>query len=81
MIRALIPAALTLCLCGVASAREIGPDALDTLPAVDVFVLGEVHDNPAHHRHQARVLRAIAPAAVVFEMLQPQHVAALPDDL
>jgi uncharacterized iron-regulated protein len=81
MIRSLIPAALSLCLCGAAAAREIGPEVLDTLPDVDVFVLGDVHDNPAHHRHQARALRAIEPAAVVFEMLQPQHVAALPDDL
>ncbi len=81
MIRALIPAFLALHLGGVAQAREIAPETLDNLPVVDVFVLGEVHDNPAHHRNQARALRAIAPSAVVYEMLQPQHVEALPDDL
>jgi uncharacterized iron-regulated protein len=81
MIRAVIPVLLALHLGGAAAAREIAPDALDSLPMVDVVVLGEVHDNPAHHRNQARALRAIAPAALVFEMLQQQHVDALPDDL
>jgi uncharacterized iron-regulated protein len=81
MIRGLIPALLALHLGGAAAAREIAPDALDGLPMVDVFVLGEVHDNPAHHRNQARALRAIAPAALVFEMLQQAQVDALPDDL
>jgi len=81
MIRAVIPLLLTLLLCGAAAAREIAPDALDSLPAVDIVVLGEVHDNPAHHRNQARALRSISPAALVFEMLQQQHVDALPDDL
>ncbi len=81
MTRALISALFAVHLSGAAQAREIGPDALDNLPVVDVFVLGEVHDNPAHHRNQARALREIEPAAIVFEMLQPQHVDALPDDL
>lgn len=81
MIRALIPALLALLLCGGAQAREIAPEALDSLPVVDVVVLGEVHDNPDHHRNQARALRGIAPAALVFEMLQQAHVDALPDDL
>lgn len=81
MTRLLISALLALHLGGAAAAREIGPDALDSLPDVDIVVLGEVHDNPAHHRNQARALRAIAPAAIVFEMLLPDHVAALPADL
>lgn len=62
-------------------AREIGPDGLDSLPAVDVFVLGEVHDNPVHHANQARAVAAIAPAALVFEMLLPDQIARLPDDM
>ncbi|MBU9699881.1 ChaN family lipoprotein [Rhodobacteraceae bacterium HSP-20] len=76
-------AALALCaaLACPAGAREIGAEALDSLPQVDVVVLGEVHDNPAHHAHQARAVRALDPAALVFEMLQPAQVAALPDDL
>ena len=39
---------------------EIKPVSLDALSG-DIFVLGEVHDNPTHHRNQARALRAIAP--------------------
>ena len=33
------------------------------------MILGEIHDNPAHHRNQATALKAMRPAAVVFEML------------
>ena len=72
---------LALVLPGLAIAREIGPDALDSLPQVDVLVLGEVHDNPHHHAHQARAVRALNPVAMVFEMLQPAQIAALPTDL
>lgn len=64
-----------------AVAREVGPEALDALPQVDVLIVGEVHDNPAHHANQARAVRAVKPTALVFEMLQPAQVAALPDDL
>jgi uncharacterized iron-regulated protein len=39
---------------------------------VDILVLGEVHDNPAHHREQARILAGIRPRALVFEMLAPE---------
>ena len=44
---------------------------LTAMPAVaqDVWVLGEVHDNPAHHAVQADRLNDIAPRALVFEML------------
>lgn len=71
---------LALSLAGAAAAREIGPDTLDRLPEVDVFFLGEVHDNPTHHANQARAVRAIEPAAIVFEMLEEAHVASLPAD-
>lgn len=37
--------------------------------AQDILVLGEVHDNPAHHLVQAEKIAALAPRAVVFEML------------
>jgi uncharacterized iron-regulated protein len=45
------------------------------LTARDVVFLGEVHDNPIHHAHQAEALRALRPAAVVFEMLTPEQAA------
>lgn len=42
--------------------------------AQDVLILGEVHDNPAHHLAQAEKVAALAPAALVFEMLTPGQV-------
>lgn len=42
-------------------------------------MLGEVHDNPVHHLNQARALSALAPKAVVFEMLtEAQAAEAVP---
>lgn len=43
--------------------------------AFDVYVLGEVHDNPDHHREQARRVAEIAPAALVFEMITAEAAA------
>ena len=37
----------------------------------DIVIVGEVHDNPEHHRLQADLVDAIGPSAVVFEMLTP----------
>lgn len=41
-----------------------------------ILVLGEVHDNPAHHARQAEIVAEVAPAALVFEMLAPPQAAA-----
>ncbi|MCV6598316.1 MAG: ChaN family lipoprotein [Mangrovicoccus sp.] len=60
-----------LMLMGAAQAEEVPPEALDDLPAAQIYILGEVHDNGMHHDNQARALHALAPAAVVFEMLSP----------
>ncbi len=73
--------ALTICLtiCAApALGAEITPEALIGLRA-DVVILGEVHDNPAHHAHQAQAVAALAPAAIVFEMLTPEQAAAVTD--
>ncbi|MFC7703857.1 ChaN family lipoprotein [Plastorhodobacter daqingensis] len=58
------------------AATEITPEALEMLPPADVVILGEVHDNPVHHANQARAVRALAPRALVFEMLTPEQAAA-----
>ena len=50
---------------------DVGP-----VPRADIFVLGEVHDNPLHHVEQARIVAEVAPAALVFEMLSPAQAAA-----
>jgi uncharacterized iron-regulated protein len=44
-----------------------------------IVVLGEQHDNPAHHIRQAEWTAALAPAAVVFEMLTPAQAARVAD--
>lgn len=48
-------------------------------------LLGELHDNPDHHRRQARVVRALAAAgrrpAVVVEMIPADDAEALADVL
>ena len=84
-LRVIIPAMMTnrlirglflaqgLALCLAASARaEVVPP-----PGMDVYVLSEVHDNPAHHAEQARLVALIAPGAVVWEMLSPGQLDGL----
>ena len=39
------------------------------------MILGEVHDNPEHHRRQAELITRLAPSAVAFEMLTPEQAA------
>ena len=50
------------------------PEAAAT---ADVVVLGEVHDNPAHHERQTDWVAQIAPAAIVMEMLTPDQAALI----
>lgn len=56
---------------------------LAALPAAaqDIVILGEVHDNPAHHAEQAARVAALKPRALVFEMLTPDQAARLTPDL
>ena len=61
--------AVALFSCGAAA--EIPQIARDA----HVVVLGEQHDNPAHHQRQAEWTEAIAPKALVFEMLTPDQAA------
>ncbi|HSF64984.1 MAG TPA: ChaN family lipoprotein [Paracoccaceae bacterium] len=56
-------------------AGPIAPEGLGALPPADVVILGEVHDNAAHHAHQAQAVAAIRPTALVFEMLTPAQAA------
>ncbi|WP_068113680.1 ChaN family lipoprotein [Tropicimonas marinistellae] len=64
----LIPFSLVLFASQVPAAEIESVDAFDP-GAADVILLGEVHDNPAHHRNQARAVVDLAPSALVFEML------------
>jgi len=58
-----------------ALAGPMSPEALEALPRADAVLLGEVHDNPAHHANQARAAAALQPRAIVFEMLTPDQAA------
>jgi uncharacterized iron-regulated protein len=69
---------------GVALAAPVFSSELTDLADFDagdaqVVVLGEVHDNPAHHEAQAKLVARIAPSAVVFEMLTPQQAETVSD--
>jgi uncharacterized iron-regulated protein len=70
-----------ICLAGAAlaappaAAREIDAADLYDLPEARIVILGEVHDNPVHHAHQAIAVEALDPSAVVFEMLSPDQAA------
>ncbi len=60
--------------CSAAGAKPLDPVALndpELFAGVDVVVLGELHDNPSHHDHQARAVATLGPKAMVFEMLPP----------
>ncbi|MEO1000360.1 MAG: ChaN family lipoprotein [Pseudomonadota bacterium] len=48
-----------------AAADVLSPEAR----GAEVVILGEVHDNPEHHRLQAAAVAEIAPTALVFEMI------------
>jgi len=50
---------------------------LERMRAAQVVILGEVHDNPAHHATQAEAVAALKPAALVFEMLTPAQAAGV----
>jgi uncharacterized iron-regulated protein len=49
--------------------------------AQDVAILGEIHDNPAHHAEQAEQVDRLRPAALVFEMLTPAQAERVTPEL
>ncbi|TDK42243.1 ChaN family lipoprotein [Antarcticimicrobium luteum] len=81
MTRFLIVLSLTLIVSSVRAvptgAASLPADALAAMAGADVVLLGEIHDNPAHHRLQAEAVSALAPRAVVWEMLTAEAAARL----
>ena len=59
----------------------LAPPSLAEVPQADVVILGEVHDNPDHHVWQAEIVAELQPAALVFEMLLPEHGAVVTPEL
>ena len=70
----LFPVAAALCIHIATGCASVGP-ALDPslLDDADIIIIGEVHDNPEHHRRQAELIEAISPSAIAFEMLSPEQ--------
>ncbi|SOC01877.1 ChaN family lipoprotein [Rhodobacter maris] len=72
------------CLACPAAAEEISAADLPhrvLAEAPQVLVLGEIHDNPGHHQNQAAAVAALAPKALVFEMLSPEQAAKVTPEL
>lgn len=61
----------------VFAASVAGAEVPTAAKDADIVILGEFHDNPAHHQVQADWLAAIEPTAVVFEMLTPEEAGIL----
>ncbi len=59
------------------AAELIPGDVLTDMQAADIVILGEVHDNPQHHLVQAEAVEAIAPSAVVWEMVTEEGAQRL----
>ncbi len=63
----------------VLNAEALEPSAFGILADYDVVIVGELHDNRAHHDNQAAIVSRIAPKALVFEMLSPSQAAGAAD--
>ena len=45
-------------------------DEIDGIPGdADIYLLGEIHDDAAHHLRQAEIVERLSPTTLVFEML------------
>lgn len=68
-----------ICACAAVSAfAQAGLDEVlgqISQAAPEVVFLGEVHDNPTHHQNQHQIAMALAPKAVVFEMINADQAA------
>ncbi len=57
--------------CAYLASPVLAQTGFDAAQDADIVILGETHDNKAHHKGQAEFIRELAPKAVVFEMLTP----------
>lgn len=62
-------------------ATDLTEDLLSQMRGVDVVIVGEVHDNPAHHLNQHEVLKALQPKAVVWEMLTREEAGRISSEM
>lgn len=75
-----------LCFLATAAASEMDgssfgvEDFIEAAEDREIVILGEVHDNPVHHENQARIVEALQPEALVFEMI-PQEQEDLVNEM
>lgn len=68
-------ASISVVLLAALFASSAGAEIPEEARQAQIVVLGELHDNPAHHARQAQWVTDLAPAALVFEMLTPAQGA------
>jgi uncharacterized iron-regulated protein len=77
----MIRAALVLVFCAVPLwADQLSADQRADMARAQIVLLGEIHDNPLHHKGQASLIRQLGPKAVVFEMLSPAQAKSVNAD-
>lgn len=80
--RYVIPAVLSWAvLSGAAFAIEPVDVTVADIGAANIVIVGEVHDNPAHHTAQAAVVAQVQPKAIVWEMLTPAQAGLVTPEL
>ncbi len=67
-------------LLAAASALWAGAVAAQGLPDADIYIIGELHDNPTHHEVQADLVGQIGPTSVVFEQLTDEQADRVAPD-
>lgn len=74
---AFLPAAtnIGMVLWAMFSASFVYAEVPQQARAAQIIVLGEQHDNAAHHLRQSEWVAALGPKALVFEMLTPRQAA------
>lgn len=58
---------------GPAFAGPLPVELLEPAATAPVVIVGEIHDNPAHHITQAQLVAHVQPRAIVFEMLTEEQ--------
>lgn len=53
------------------------PEIIADFQKAEVIILGEIHDNPAHHKIQAEITMALQPSALIFEMFTPPQAETI----
>lgn len=55
----------------------VAADISQPFEAAEIVVLGEIHDNAAHHVNQAHIVQMLQPDALVFEMIGPSRALSI----